>query len=387
MRARQGSKGTRLPGVGRLASYLPGESASPGERVESGGGSNNEDGLGSRTPPDEQQMRMGRSRVARGFDPSGEANTPAGASSGLVGSGTDDNSSFIQGNRQSAEGAEQGDGIDIGSRFGSWSDKSQAGSGPLRCHFLRSVGADGRLAEPQKTAVPTHRCAAYGDPLPLSLRQQELVCLQRVHVSCPRYVRGTLLANENQVQPATQERRAGGIPLLVIVAGGLVALSIVVVVGGLLGLGPLGGSGGHPQVAQASPTASATPSITRGPSASPTAHSSSTASATASPTALPTATLTVRPTATPGATSSWPPGATASRMNLVVPCTGQANCYVYTVRSGGAPPAGNGSGTPDNVAGIAKFFGVQVADIYTLNPGSSSGIHAGQKLKIPPPTR
>ena len=74
-------------------------------------------------------------------------------------------------------------------------------------------------------------------------------------------------------------------------------------------------------------------------------------------------------------------------MNLLVACTGQSNCWLYTVRSGAAPPAGNGSGTADNVAGIAKFFGVSVAQIYTLNPGSSSGIHAGQKLKIPNPTR
>jgi LysM repeat protein len=75
-------------------------------------------------------------------------------------------------------------------------------------------------------------------------------------------------------------------------------------------------------------------------------------------------------------------------MNLVVPCTDQANCYVYTVRSGGAPPAGNGSGVADNLAGIARFFGVKVADIRTLNNMSSTDvIHPGDKLKIPPPTR
>src|ERR1035437_2539673 len=182
-------------------------------------------------------MRMGRSRVARGFDPSGDGNTPAGASSGLIGSGTDDNSSFIQGNRQSAEGAGQGDATDIGSRFGSWSDKSEAGSGPLRCHFLRSVGADGRLAEAQKTAVPTHRCAAYGDPLPLSLRQQELVCLQRVHVSCPRYVRGTLLASENQSQQNTQEKRVRAVPFWTIGGVALVILSLLILTSVLMGLG------------------------------------------------------------------------------------------------------------------------------------------------------
>jgi hypothetical protein len=80
-------------------------------------------------------------------------------------------------------------------------------------------------------------------------------------------------------------------------------------------------------------------------------------------------------------------------MNLVVPCTGQAKCYVYTVRGGGPPPAGNGSGTADNLSGIAKFFGVHLTgrtgSIVALNPGltSTSTLHAGQLLKIPPPTR
>jgi hypothetical protein len=76
-------------------------------------------------------------------------------------------------------------------------------------------------------------------------------------------------------------------------------------------------------------------------------------------------------------------------MSLVVPCTGQANCYVYAVRGGGPPPAGNGSGTPDNLSGIATFFGVSKTKIVALNPGltTKSVLHAGQQLKIPPPTR
>lgn len=353
--------------------------------MESGGGSDNQDGRGSRTPPDEQQMRIGRSRVARGFDPSADLGPQAGPG-GLIGSEAND-APFAPGSRISAEGTGQGDAIDMTSRYGAWADKSEAGSGPVRCHFLRSVGPDGKLGDPQKTAVPTHRCAAYGDPLPLSLRQQELVCLQRVHVSCPRYVRGTVLANENEAQPEPQERRAGGIPLLLIVGAGLVALSMIILVGGVLGFGPLGsGSASHaPAISQATATATATatPTATPTPDATPTA----TNSATTRPSATPAATATPRPTATPGASASWPPGATASRMDLVVACTNQTNCYLYTVRSGAPAPAGNGSKTADNVASIAKFFGVSATKIYSMNPGSSSGIHAGQKLKIPPPTR
>ena len=72
-----------------------------------------------------------------------------------------------------------------------------------------------------------------------------------------------------------------------------------------------------------------------------------------------------------------------------MPCTGQANCYVYTVRGAGPAPSGNGSGVSDTLAGIANYFGVDVAKIRALNTwlGSSGVIHPGDKLKIPPPTR
>jgi hypothetical protein len=70
-------------------------------------------------------------------------------------------------------------------------------------------------------------------------------------------------------------------------------------------------------------------------------------------------------------------------MKLLVPCPGQADCYLYTVRGAGV----NGSSVPDNVGGIARFFGVDVDAIYAMNPWATSGIQPGQKLKIPPPTR
>ena len=75
-------------------------------------------------------------------------------------------------------------------------------------------------------------------------------------------------------------------------------------------------------------------------------------------------------------------------MNLVVPCTGQSNCYVYTVRGGGPPPSGNGSGVTDTLFNIAKFFGVKETAIRSMNGLSSTAVvHPGDKLKIPPPTR
>lgn len=376
--------------------------------MEPGGGSSNQDERGERTPPDEQQMRFGRSRVARGFDGSAADDSSFGQGAASFGQGA---AAFGQGAASGRSPSEQGDGASFGLgrvsgsgaqgdagdglRRGGWAE-AQAGTGPLRCHFLRSVGADGRLADPQKTAVPTHRCAAYGDPLPLSLRQQELVCLQRVHVSCPRYVRGTLLANESQTEPEKTEDRAGGVPIVMIAGICLVVAAVAVLLGSFLGVGPLASSSAAPgTVAQAtaSATASATdtpqitvePSATATPVATPTSTPVATATATATATVKPTA--TARPTATPRASATWPPGATASRMNLLVPCTGQSNCYVYTVRGAGPAPSGNGSKVGDTLAGIEWFFGVTDAKVRALNPGMRVPIRPGDKIKIPTPTR
>jgi hypothetical protein len=353
--------------------------------VESGGGSSNQDGRGGRTPPDEHQMRIGRSRVARGFDTSADAGLAGSGGPGLIGQDSDSSTTLLPTNRPTTSLAGQTDAIDVGTRRGGWAE-SQAGAGPVRCHFLRSVGADGKLADPQKSAVPTHRCAAYGDPLPLSLRQQELVCLQRVHVSCPRYVRGTVLANENQSEPAVEEHSTGGIPVLTIAGVGLVAAAVLILLGGFLGIGPLGGSSpaSHAPISQATATPSDSP--TAEPTSTPTPQTSATVRPTASPTATPTA--TPKTTLTPKPTSSWPPGATASRMNLLVKCTSQTNCWVYTVRGPGAPPTGNGSKVADNLSGLANFFGVKASTIQSMNGmGSSTTITVGQKLKIPNPTR
>jgi hypothetical protein len=243
------------------------------------------------------------------------------------------------------------------------------------------------LTDAQNLAVPAHRCAAFGDPLPLSLRQQELVCLQRVHVSCPRYARGTVLASEIAASPATREGRWGRVPLLTIVGIGLVILAIATLLAGLLGLPPFAGGKPAVNLQTASPSAPASPTPTTAPTltAAPSAQASASAVATPSPTRTPAPT----PTATTQPTATWPPGATASRMSLLVPCTDQVDCYVYTIRGPGAAPRGNGSSVADTLAGVARYFGVSLTAIEQMNPwlGGSVTVHPGDKLKIPPPTR
>jgi hypothetical protein len=363
--------------------------------VDAGGGSDNQDGRGDRMPPDEEQMRLGRARLARGGDPLGDQ---TGLSDGLIGGSAPRERENVTGSSGVTAGPPMAgpmatpvvgaESIDLAPRFRPWSEPATATAGPLRCHFLRSVGPDGRLTEAQRAAVPTHRCAAFGDPLPLSLRQQELVCLQRVHVSCPRYVRGTLLANETPSSPANDKGRRR-VPILSIVGVGLVVLALAVVAAAMLGLPPFGGGAIAPTAATvvvSPPPASPTSSAAAQPLTTATPAITASIAPSALPSALPSATVKPTPAPTPIA-SAWPPGATASRMNLVVRCAGQANCYVYIVRGSGPAPAGNGSGVPDSLTNIATFFGVSVSDINALNPWASAGIHAGDKLKIPPPTR
>jgi len=399
--------------------------------VDSGDGSGGRERRDGRTPPEEQSMRIGRQRSSRGATPPGGE---GGISNDLIGGSSSPDPGFGQGSAPAygttpAQGPGQGapfesgpsryapnpgasmqiggqsvaSDADLAPRFRPWAEPGAAAQGgPMRCHFLRSVGADGRLAEAQRTAVPTHRCAAFGDPLPLSLRQQELVCLQRVHVSCPRYVRGTLLANETQAAPAedTPKRQ---VPILTILGVGMVVIAVYVLLGAALGLPPFGGGAAPTTIAKASPSKSPSASVTLVATASPTPNPtpspviSASTQASATPTATPTPTPTPTPSPTPAptpassptplASATWPPGATASRMDLVVPCPDQSNCYIYTVRGAGPPPAGNGSSVADTVPAIAKFFGVSSSKVIEMNSWAASGIKAGDKLKIPPPTR
>jgi cell division septation protein DedD len=347
-----------------------------GEGVDARGNSSG-NGRDDRIPPDQDSPRLARGRASSragqsGGDPTMMA-VPVGPGSEMIGG-------------ESSSGGEL-DGTDT---FRGWSEAAPPAGAPERCKFLRSIGPDGKLFDPRQDAVPTHRCAAFGDPLPLSLRQQELVCLQRVHVSCPRYMRGTLLAEESANATVVATDHAG--PPYLIIAGLLfMTIAGFVFIGAMMGFLP--GLTGAPAPSSspssiavvgspsASPSETDTPTPTIEPTPTPTAGPTATATATSSPTPTPTASPTPKPTPVPSAT--WPPGATASRMNLLVPCTGQANCWVYTVRSGKQ----NGSGVNDTLAGIVRFFGVDINTVYTLNSWAHSGIHPGDKLKIPAPTR
>lgn len=98
-----------------------------------------------------------------------------------------------------------------------------------------------------------------------------------------------------------------------------------------------------------------------------------------SPSTLPTTqpTETVGPTLapTPEPTPVSTPAPTSDRYALLTPCPSTPKCYLYTIRSG------------DNLSSIAHYFGVSLDAIRAMNPGLVTPIHAGEVIKLPPPTR
>ncbi len=73
---------------------------------------------------------------------------------------------------------------------------------PGVCPFLRAVGADDRIGFPFEAPDVANRCAALHEPVPQSLRQQELVCL----TAATSTARATCAARSSRAR----RRRGGG---------------------------------------------------------------------------------------------------------------------------------------------------------------------------------
>ena len=82
-----------------------------------------------------------------------------------------------------------------------------------------------------------------------------------------------------------------------------------------------------------------------------------------------------RPSPTPEPTAKPTPKPTSARFALLKACPGTPDCYIYVVRSG------------DNLFSIAKYFGVSLNTVKSMNPWTKNGLVAGRELRIPPPTR
>lgn len=253
---------------------------------------------------------------------------------------------------------------------------------PAVCPFLRSVTDDG-LGPPFESPDPRNRCAAIGQPAPQSGRQQELVCLTRGHSNCPRYLRGAMVLGE----PAGARVVASGPSAAVLGAAVALAVAASLSVGFLLVRGGFDLALASPSPNQVAivdpspgPTSSGvalTPSPPPASTPSPSPTESAAPSPTPSPTPIPTVATSPTPPVTPTVTPKPTAAPTSNRYAYLNPCPSTPDCWVYTVRSG------------DNLQSIVNWFGVPYATVIRMNPQISdpTEIRAGDKVRMPPPTR
>jgi hypothetical protein len=250
---------------------------------------------------------------------------------------------------------------------------------PGICPFLRSVDAGDVIGFPVESPDVANRCAALREPVPQSLRQQELVCLTASHINCPRYLRGALVASD-----ATSKRRlspvltpAITVALAVLVLSFGVSVAFVVANGGLT----------LPVAAVAASAAPTGTSTAVGPSGSPGTTGTPLPSAVASAAAASPVPPSTSPVPTPAAAAATPaptpkptktpkPKPSSNRYDLLTPCPNKPDCWVYVIRSG------------DNLFSIANYFGVPIDRVRALNPWTrTERLRAGRELILPPPTR
>ena len=245
------------------------------------------------------------------------------------------------------------------------------------CPFLRASDEGDALGLPVEAPDPANRCAALHDPVPQSLRQQELVCLTSGHVNCPRYLRGSIGATERVERV---ERRPGSRTVTPATAGALATFALAF----LVSVGFVIANGGLVLTAASAPSPSGgvlgeveTTAPTPAPTVPPTPTAAPTPLVTPSPSPSPSATPSPTPTATPTpkATPKPTPKPTSGRFALLTPCPSTPDCYVYVIRSG------------DNLFSIANYFGVSLTWVQKMNPWVNGGLVVGRGLRIPTPTR
>ena len=255
------------------------------------------------------------------------------------------------------------------------------------CGYLRAVDEQDHPLLPILSPDPANRCAAMGDAVPQSLRQQELVCLTSGHVNCPRFQRASApvpvtAAIAEAATSATRTVRINAQRPIAVTPATAAALAILLVAFAI-SLGFMLANGGLALSEATTPTSAPTagvlgevetarPEATPGQTAAATAAPRSTPSAAPTPVATPaSATPALTPAVTPRPTT--PP--TSGRYALLRPCPDQPDCWIYRTRSG------------DNLYSIARYFGVPLKTIQAWNPWTANGLKAGRDLRIPPPTR
>lgn len=259
------------------------------------------------------------------------------------------------------------------------------------CPFLRSMGADGRIASPVEAVDPRNRCVATGGADAQTADQQRATCLTAGHVTCARYLSGVATPEAGPEAPAVgtpgvvpsaaADRRSSRVgpgsrtltpailvAMLFLIATASAAVAFVAMRGGLA-LPVTSPDASQVAIVSPPPVATISPAPQASEPPGQTASPEPPAGASAGPAAAPSAQPTRQPVPSAAATSD--------RYALLEPCPGTPNCYRYTVRSG------------DNLRSIANYFGVPFATVLELNPQITdpSTIQPGDLITLPPPTR
>ncbi|HET7029029.1 MAG TPA: LysM domain-containing protein [Candidatus Limnocylindrales bacterium] len=259
-------------------------------------------------------------------------------------------------------------------------DRISEAEPPSVCRFLGRQTTEG-FGPPVDGVDDANRCLALGDAAPQSARQQELVCRTAAHRNCPRYLRGVLVTAAPPAAP-----RRDPIAPAVIVASLILVAAIAASFGFLAVRGGLTVAIASPspdgsQIAVV-PAASITPITSGSPTPATSPVATAPAIASPSPSPSPLASSTPSPTATPPPPTETPapathtPAPSSDRYLLLRPCPSTPDCWIYTIRNG------------DNLVSIAHYFGVSLDAVYAMNPWArTTGLRAGQELRLPPPTR
>jgi len=245
---------------------------------------------------------------------------------------------------------------------------------PSICQFLAAPNLDGTFGPPVPDVDPSNHCTAVGEPVPQFPQQQHLVCLTAAHVDCPRYLRGVLLAGVPP--PPAREPISPAVigSALVLLAAIAASFGFLAIRGGF----DLAVATASPQLIAVAATPTVAPSVAIGPSPTASEAPSATPSAMPSPTSAPTPAPTATSSPTPPLTPATPkptPAPTSDRFALLTRCPSTPDCWIYTIRSG------------DNLRSIANYFGVSYDRVLAMNPNLRRPIHAGDRLRIPTPTR
>ena len=164
-------------------------------------------------------------------------------------------------------------------------------------------------------------------------------------------------------------RRAGSRPTPTIVAGGILAVALVLTVAFVSIRGGLALPAASPSAAGlASPSPAASAPESAAPSPSPTATPPPSPSPSPTPSPVPTPTVSPTPVPTPS------PSLPAAYQGLK-PCPDAPACYLYRVRSG------------DNLTSIAGKFGITVTALRKANReiADPSLLHVGDRIRVPLP--